>query len=147
MSLNKVELIGFVAREPEIREANGAKVATFTLATSERYKDKNGEFKENTEWHSIVCWRQTAEYVEKYISKGALLYIDGKLRTRSWDDNNGTKRYVTEIMVNSLQSLDRKPAQNQQPAQTTQQRFDPHAVPTTPMPLDDDLPEDDGLPF
>lgn len=144
MSLNKVELIGFVAREPEIRDANGAKVATFTLATSERYKDKNGEYKENTEWHSIVCWRQTAEYVEKYITKGALLYIDGKLRTHSWDDNNGTKRFVTEIMVNALQSLDRKPAQQQ--AQPAQQKFDPHAVATTPLPTEDDMPEDD-LPF
>ena len=143
MSLNKVELIGFVAREPEVKECNGAKVASFTLATRERYKDKNGEFNENTEWHSIVCWRQTAEYVEKYISKGALLYIDGKLRTRSWDDNNGTKRYVTEIMVNSLQSLDRKQSQNQQPEH---QKFDPHAAPTTPLQTEDDAPEDD-LPF
>ena len=139
MSINKVTLIGFVAKDPEIREAQGKKVATFTLATSERFKDKNGEVKENTEWHNIVCWRQ-AEYVEKYITKGALLYIEGRLRTRSWDDNNGVKRYVTEIITNELQSLDRK-----RDNQTDHQSAPQQKPQSAPAPVED-MPEDD-LPF
>lgn len=141
MSINKVILVGFVAKDPEVREAQGAKVATITLATNERYKTKNGEVKENTEWHTLVCWRQ-AEFVEKYIAKGAQIYVEGKLRTRSWEDQSGSRRYVTEIVVNDLQSLDRKRDGQTAP----QQKFDPHAVQTTPMPTVDDMPDDD-LPF
>lgn len=138
MSLNKVQLIGLVGKDPEVREASGAKVATFTLATSERYKDKNGEYQTNTEWHNLVCWRQ-AEYVEKYIGKGALVYVEGKLRTRSWE-KDGEKKYVTEILVNDIQSLDRR--KDSQSAPQT------HAAQTTPMPTVDegDVPDDD-MPF
>ena len=144
MSLNKVQLIGLVGKEPEVRETNGTKVASFTLATSERYKDKNGEYQTNTEWHNLVCWRQ-ADYVEKYVTKGALIYVEGKLRTRSWDDQNGNKRYVTEILVNELQSLDRKKEQQpSQPVATQQQAYGNRV--TTPMSMGDDLP-DDGMPF
>ena len=139
MSLNKVQLIGLVGKDPEIRDANGNKVASFTLATSERYKDKNGEYQTNTEWHNLVCWRQ-AEFVEKYITKGAQVYVEGKLRTRSWDDSNGTKRYVTEILVLDIQPLDRK-RDSQQGQSEPQQR-----VQSTPMPTVDDMPDDD-LPF
>ena len=139
MSLNKVQLIGLVGKDPEIRDANGNKVASFTLATSERYKDKNGEYQTNTEWHNLVCWRQ-AEFVEKYITKGAQVYVEGKLRTRSWDDSNGTKRYVTEILVLDIQPLDRK-RDSQQGQPEPQQR-----VQSTPMPTVDDMPDDD-LPF
>lgn len=143
MSINKVTLIGLVGKDPEVRETNNAKVATFTLATSERYKDKNGEYQTNTEWHNLVCWRQ-AEFVEKYITKGAQVYVEGKLRTRSWE-KDGEKRYVTEILVNEIQPLDRK-KDNQSAPQPSQQKFDPHAAQTTPMPVADDMPDDD-LPF
>ena len=94
MSLNKVMLIGNVGRDPEVRyleNSGNAKVATFTLATTERYRDRNGEMRENTEWHNIVAWRNSADVVERFVKKGTQLYVEGRLRTRSWDDQ-GTER-------------------------------------------------------
>lgn len=113
MSLNKVMLIGNVGKDPEVRylEGNGpnaTKVATLTLATTERYRDRSGEPRENTEWHNIVAWRNSADIVEKYVRKGTQLYVEGKLRTRSWTDQSGNKRYTTEINVDNLQLLGRK---------------------------------------
>ena len=109
-------LIGNVGKDPEVRyldgngqnTGNSAKVATFTLATTERYRDRNGELRENTEWHNIVAWRNSAEVAEKFIRKGTQVYIEGKLRTRSWNDQSGQKRYTTEITVDNLQLLGRK---------------------------------------
>ena len=110
--INKVILIGNVGQDPEVRYTgdpnNGAKVATIRLATTERFRDRNGNLQEHTEWHSVVVWRNTAEVVEKYVRKGTQLYIEGKIRTRSWDDQNGNKRYATEIMADTLQLLGRK---------------------------------------
>ena len=110
--INKVILIGNVGQDPEVRYAgdasNGAKVATIRLATTERYKDRNGNLQEHTEWHSIVVWRNTADVVEKYVRKGSQLYIEGRLRTRSWHDQTGNKRYTTEILADTLQLLGRK---------------------------------------
>ncbi len=112
MSLNKAMLIGNVGRDPEVRYLDGsagsAKVATFTLATTERYKDRNGETRENTEWHNIVAWRGNADVAEKYVKKGTQLYIEGRIRTRSWDDQSGNKRYTTEIIADTLQLLGKK---------------------------------------
>ena len=116
MSLNKVMLIGNVGKDPEVRYLDGnnnpnsgsTKVATFTLATTERYRDRNGELRENTEWHNIVAWRNSADVAEKYIRKGTQVYIEGKLRTRSWTDQTGNKRYTTEVTVDNLQLLGRK---------------------------------------
>ena len=112
MSLNKVMLIGNVGRDPEVRYLDGtsgsAKVATFTLATTERYRDRNGETRENTEWHNIVAWRGNADVVERFVKKGTQLYVEGRLRTRSWDDQTGNKRYTTEILVDNLQLLGKK---------------------------------------
>ena len=113
MSLNKVMLIGNVGRDPEVRyldgnSQSGTKVATFTLATSERYKDRNGELRENTEWHNIVCWRANADVAERFVHKGTQLYIEGRLRTRSYTDPQGVKKYTTEIQVDTLQLLGRR---------------------------------------
>ena len=112
MSLNKAMLIGNVGRDPEVRYLDGkdgnAKVATFTLATTERYRDRNGETRENTEWHNIVAWRSTADVVERFVRKGTQLYIEGRIRTRSWDDQTGNKRYTTEIIADTLQLLGKK---------------------------------------
>ena len=112
MSLNKAMLIGNVGRDPEVRYLDGqsgnAKVATFTLATTERYRDRNGETRENTEWHNIVAWRSTADVVERFVKKGTQLYIEGRIRTRSWDDQSGNKRYTAEIIADTLQLLGRK---------------------------------------
>ena len=117
MSLNKVMLIGNVGNDPEVRylESNpqnpaaNAKVASFRLATTERYRDRSGELRENTEWHSIVVWRNNADVVEKYVHKGSQLYIEGKLRTRQWTDQTGNKRYTTEVVADTLQLLGKRP--------------------------------------
>ena len=110
--INKVILIGNVGQDPEVRYTgdvnNGAKVATLRIATTERYRDRNGNLQEHTEWHSVVVWRNQADVVEKYVKKGSQLYIEGRLRTRSWDDQAGNKRYVTEIVADTLQLLGRK---------------------------------------
>ena len=115
MSLNKVMLIGNVGKDPEIRYLDGnnpnqgaTKVAQFTLATTERYRDRNGELRENTEWHNIVAWRNSADVAEKFIRRGTQLYIEGKLRTRSWTDQSGNKRYTTEVAVDNLQLLGKR---------------------------------------
>lgn len=106
--INKVILVGRLGKDPEVRALeNGSKRATFTMATSEIYKDKEGKKIEQTEWHNIVCWRNKAEFAEAYLSKGKLIYLEGKLRTRSWEDN-GIKKYITEIEAHNLQILSSK---------------------------------------
>jgi single-strand DNA-binding protein len=177
MSLNKAMLIGNVGRDPEVRYLegnNGAKVATFTLATTERYRDRNGETRENTEWHNIVAWRNNADVAEKYIRKGTQLYIEGRIRTRSWDDQTGNKRYTTEIIADTVQLLGKKsdnpaaqggyqsqggyqqsqPAYQQpqqsysQPVQSYQQPVQqPVQQPKPAAPQVDDPFTDDDLPF
>ena len=164
--INKVILIGNVGQDPEIRYTgdvnNGTKVATLRVATTERYRDRAGNLQEHTEWHSIVVWRNTADVVEKYVKKGTQVYIEGRLRSRSWDDQNGNKRYVTEIVADTLQLLGRKsdgqqgaysaPAQPQQPAYQQPGVQQPAYQPTQPVqpaqpkPAIEDMPEDD-LPF
>lgn len=110
MSVNKAILVGNVGNDPEVRylEGQGRKVATFRLATSDRYKDRNGVQQERTEWHNIVIWGTNADVVERFVKKGTQLYIEGKIRTREWTDQNGNKRYTTEINVDSLQLLGRR---------------------------------------
>jgi single-strand DNA-binding protein len=106
MSINKVILVGNLGKDPELRYTpSGAAVATFSLATSERYKDKSGEMQEKTEWHNIVAWRQLAEICGKYLHKGKQVYIEGKIQTRSYDDRDGNKRYITEIVADQMQML------------------------------------------
>ena len=117
MSLNKVMLIGNVGSEPEVRylennpqnPGNNVKVATVRLATTERYRDRNGEQRENTEWHTVVLWRNNADVAEKYVHKGSQIYIEGKLRTRQWTDQTGNKRYTTEVVADTLQLLGKRP--------------------------------------
>ena len=117
MSLNKVMLIGNVGNDPEVRylESNpqnpqaNAKVASFRLATTERYRDRNGETRENTEWHNIVVWRNNADVVERFVHKGSQIYIEGKLRTRQWTDQTGNKRYTTEVVADTIQLLGKRP--------------------------------------
>ncbi len=110
MSLNKVLLIGNAGKDPEIRHLESGVVnATFSLATTERYRDRtSGEMKEQTEWHNIVCWRNLAEVAEKYVRKGTQLFIEGRIRTRSYNDKDGNTRYVTEILADNMQLLGRK---------------------------------------
>src|SRR5579875_1533294 len=106
-SVNKVLLLGNVGKDPEIRSTpNGTMVANFTLATSERQKDAQGNWQDRTEWHNLVAFGRVAEIIRDYVKKGSKLFIEGKIQTRSWDDKeSGQKRYRTEILVNDLQML------------------------------------------
>jgi single-strand DNA-binding protein len=109
-SVNKVILVGRLGRDPEIRSTpSGTTVAKFSIATDERYTDKSGEKQERTEWHNIVAWSKLAEICGQYLKKGKLVYIEGSLRTDSWDDKEtGQKKYRTEIVANTMQMLDRR---------------------------------------
>lgn len=107
--VNKVILIGNLGADPEVRHLqNGASVANFRLATSETYRDRQtGERREQTEWHNVVAWRGLAEITEKYLRKGSKVYVEGKLRTRQWQDKDGNTRYTTEIQADEMTMLDR----------------------------------------
>ena len=105
--LNKVLLIGNLGRDPEVRSTpSGQPVATFSLATSRRWKDKGGESQEQTEWHNVVCWGRLAEIAGRYLTKGKQIYVEGRIQTRSWDDKTtGEKKYRTEIVADNFQML------------------------------------------
>jgi single-strand DNA-binding protein len=106
-SVNKVILLGNVGKDPEIRSTGGGTmVANFTLATSDRFQDAQGNWQDRTEWHNLVAFKRLAEIVRDYVKKGSKLYVEGKIQTRSWDDKEtGAKRYRTEIIVNDISLL------------------------------------------
>ncbi len=107
--VNKVILIGNLGKDPEIRNFdNDVKMASFSLATSESYKDREGNRVDSTEWHNIVLWRGLATIAERYLKKGSSVYIEGKIKTRSWEDENGIKKYRTEIYGEQLTMLGKK---------------------------------------
>lgn len=108
--INKVILVGRLGKDPEVRSTpGGATVTKFTLATDERYTDKSGEKQERTEWHNIAAWGKLGEICGQYLRKGKLVYIEGSIRTDSWDDKEtGQKRYRTEIVANTMKMLDRR---------------------------------------
>jgi single-strand DNA-binding protein len=107
--INKVILIGRLGADPEVKYLqDGTMVTNFKLATDEQWKDKNGERTQKTEWHRVVTFRKLAEICGSYLSKGKLVYIEGRIQTRSWDDKDGIKRYTTEIIAQNMQMLDRK---------------------------------------
>jgi single-strand DNA-binding protein len=121
MSVNKVILIGNVGQDPEVRYIdNNTPVCTLRLATSDVYKNKNGEKVTTTEWHSVVLWRGLAEVAEKYVKKGSQIYIEGKIRSRSWEDKDKNKRYTTEIVADILQLLGRRTEDASGPSVTHQ---------------------------
>lgn len=143
MSVNKVILLGNVGKDPEVRYLDsGVAVATFPLATSDRaYTLANGtQVPERTEWHNIVLWRGLAETAEKYVHKGDKLYLEGKIRTRSYDDQAGVKRYVTEIFVDNMEMLSPKAVGAPQPiqgGQTVSQQAAQQAMPVQDNQTDD----------
>jgi len=157
MSVNKIILLGNVGKDPEVRYFdNGGAVANFTLATTERgYTAANGtQIPDRTEWHNIVLWRGLAEIAEKYVKKGSKLYIEGKIRTRSYDDASGNKRYVTEVWGDNMELLDRKQENStnaapfpQPPVVNDMQRaaVPPMETMSSNPPLEKD--ESDDLPF
>lgn len=108
-SLNKVMLIGNLGKDPEVRfTASGQAVASFSLATSEKFKGKNGEWEERTEWHNITLWGKLAEIAGEYLSKGKTIFVEGRLQTRKWQDKSGNDRYTTEIVGDKMQMLSPK---------------------------------------
>ncbi|UCC79465.1 MAG: single-stranded DNA-binding protein [Candidatus Zixiibacteriota bacterium] len=138
-SVNKAILIGNLGADPELRyTASGTAVASFRIATTERYRNKEGEQQENTEWHNIVCWARTAEIANEYLKKGSPVYIEGSIRTRNYEDKDGIKRYRTEIVAQRLQLLGARGTPERQAVQ-------PDSSTAPPEP---DLPaDDDDLPF
>lgn len=136
--VNKVLLIGNLGKDPEIRNTpSGAAVANFSIATSKKFKDKNGERQERTEWHRLVAFNRTAEVVGEYLRKGSKVFIEGRLQTRKWTDKEGVERYSTEIIVDNLQMLDGKPA-GDRPAAPARQP--PARGSRTDDEFDDDIP-------
>ena len=162
--VNKVILIGNLGKDPEVRYLEGGiAVANFPIATTESFRDKNGNKNEQTEWHQIVLWRRLAEVAEKYLRKGQMVYLEGKIRSRTWDDKDGNKRYTTEIFGDVLTILSRReeptgmqqrtgtngaytPNPQQQAYQQQQQsvNIDPETNPNHPAILPD---SPDDLPF
>ena len=143
MALNKVLLIGNVGADPDVRNLeNNGKVANFRMATTDRYKDRNGEQKEITEWHAVVVFGKPAEFVENYVRKGSQLFIEGKLRSRAYTDKSGADRSITEIVAESVQAIGSRPmaAKPEEPAA----RPSAPARSSKPEPTDD--PTDD-IPF
>lgn len=107
--VNKVLLVGNLGKDPEVNYLEGnVAVAKFSLATSESYKRKDGETVDQTEWHNIVLWRGLAEVAGKYLKKGSRIYLEGKIKSRSWEDQNGVKKYITEIVGDNMVMLDRR---------------------------------------
>ena len=102
-SVNKVILVGNLGKDPELKHTSGGTaVATMTVATNERFKDKSGEWQDRTEWHTVVLWQRLAEIAAEYLKKGRSVYVEGRLQTRSWEDKQGQKRYTTEIVASDL---------------------------------------------
>ena len=107
--LNKAIIIGNLGADPDIRHTqSGTQVASFNVATTERWKDKSGQNQESTEWHRIVAWQRLAEICGEYLHKGSRVYIEGKIQTRKWEDQNGNDRYTTEIIARELKMLDKR---------------------------------------
>jgi len=150
--INKVILVGNLGKDPEVRYLEGGTaVANFPIATSETFKDKtSGERKTNTEWHNIVVWRGLAEIAEKYLKKGSQIYLEGKLRTRQWQDKDGNNRYTTEIVADNLQMLGRKDDSSAPAAMAPAKNLANTPVketPATPSEIDKSTNEVDDLPF
>lgn len=142
LGLNKVILVGNLGKDPDVRRLDsGTVVASFPIATTEVYRDKEGNKKEQTEWHNIVLWRGLAEIGEKYLKKGTTVYVEGKLRTRPWTDKEGNKRYTTEIqadnmiVVNGRKGNDNGESRSEISATTTETIGDDLATPTDDLPF------------
>ena len=139
-SLNKAMIIGRLGADPEVRiTQNNTTVANMSVATTERYKDKSGERQESTEWHRVVVWGKLAEICQKYLTKGSMVYFEGKIQTRQWENKEGQKQYTTEINAQEMRMLDSRGEGNQgQPATG--------GAPASQM-GDIDPDTDDDLPF
>jgi single-strand DNA-binding protein len=134
--VNKVILIGNLGRDPELRYLpNGDPVAKFTLATNFRWKDKEGQWQDKTDWHNIVVFRRQAEICNEYLKKGSPVYVEGRIQNRSWEDKDGNKKYITEIVAQSINLLGRKEPEGEAPEETAE-----------PL-VEETKTEDEDLPF
>ena len=142
--VNKVILVGNLGKDPEVRHLeNGTAVANFPIATSESCKDREGNRIDQTEWHNVVVWRKLAEIAQSYLKKGSQIYLEGKLRTRSWDDQQGNKRYTTEVVADTFTMLGRR-----DDAQNNNQGGNYNTPASTPAaPQNNAVEEEDDLPF
>ncbi len=145
--VNKAILVGNLGKDPELRYTPaGQPVASFSLATTERWSDKNGQRQDRTEWHNIVVWGKLAELANQYLKKGRSAYVEGRITTRSWDDRDGNKKYRTEIVANQIQFLGGPPPAGAdapaaaEPATTGDPQFDQSAAPAQSGVGEDDLP-------
>ncbi|WP_456440647.1 single-stranded DNA-binding protein [Caldithrix abyssi] len=148
-TVNKVILVGRVGRDAELRYTpSGASVASFSLATNFRSKDADGNWQENTEWHNVSAFGTLADFAGQYIKKGRLLYVEGRLQTRSWEDQNNVKHYRTEIIANSIQLLGPKPEESAGPVvnDTASQAAAPNNTVEEP-PVDSAPKDEEDLPF
>lgn len=153
--INKVILVGNLGKDPEVRyQPSGGAVASATVATSETWKDKTtGEPHEKTEWHRVVFFNRLAEIVGEYLQKGSKIYVEGKLQTRKWTDNNGVERYTTEIVANEMQMLDSRQGGAQQQAPAQRQSAQQQRAPAQRQPTQQQAPAngygdfDDDIPF
>jgi single-strand DNA-binding protein len=135
-SVNKAIILGNLGADPELRYTpTGQAVTSFSLATTEKYKDKSGAAQSRTEWHNVVCWGRLAEIAKDYLKKGSPVYIEGRIQYRSYDDKDGIKRYRTEIVATGLQLLGSRPGGESKPAEAPDT-----SEPTMPV-------EEDDLPF
>ena len=139
MSVNRVTLLGRVGKDPEIKQFDGGNKASFSIATTERgFTTRDGkEIPEKTEWHNIVCWKGLSTIVERFVKKGDLIYLEGKITTRSWDSDNG-KKYMTEIVADNIELLGNKGERTEK---------DPFEEPPMRGPVDKGIGQDDILPF
>lgn len=139
MSVNKAILIGRLGKDPELRYTpSGRAVATFSLATSEVYQNQEGQRQENTTWHNIVCWGKTAELAKEYLRKGREVYLEGRISNRSYDDKDGNKRYISEVVVQNLKFLGSR--QQGEPGGAADDTAEPSPSPAASGGDEDDLP-------
>jgi len=140
-SLNKVMLIGNLGKDPEVRYTGaGTAVASFSLATSEKFKNKGGEWEERTEWHNITLWARLAEIAGEYLAKGKTVYIEGRLQTRKWQDREGKDRYTTEIVGEKMQMLSGKGEGGGRPAAGRPESQEAPSYEEPAFNPDDDIP-------
>lgn len=148
MSVNKVILVGNVGKDPEVKHLDSnSSVANFTLATSDHYTNKSGEKVTTTEWHNIVCWNGLVPLAENYIRKGSQIYVEGRIRTRSYDAQDGTKRYITEINASTIQLLGRKNDSSSTEGTSIAQPSGVHEPLSNTTTYGNDDKEGDDLPF
>lgn len=142
-SVNKVILVGNLGADPELKYTpSGAAVTTLSLATNEMWKDDQGNRQERTEWHRVVLWRRLAEVAGEYLKKGSKIYIEGRLQTRSWEDKDGIKRYMTEVVGDAMTMLDSRDGGSAKPSSPP-----PMSDADAPPPSGKEMTEEDDLPF